>query len=107
VFFERDDSHNLSDSARDVRRGALDQVIHDLPVRAFDLDLITELSAALSPGAAVATIFPSGMISPGVPRIHRGHHVNKATGPETQKGSNLVTALQEVKAGTNGWLEVR
>jgi hypothetical protein len=37
----------------------------------------------------------------------RGHHVNKATGPETQKGSNLVTALQEVKAGTNGWFEVR
>jgi hypothetical protein len=37
----------------------------------------------------------------------RGHHVSKATGPETQQGSNLVTALQVVKAGTNGWFEVQ
>jgi hypothetical protein len=37
----------------------------------------------------------------------RGHQVSKATGAETLKGSNLVTALQEVKAGTNGWFEVR
>jgi hypothetical protein len=37
----------------------------------------------------------------------RGHQVRKATEPETQKGSNLVTALQDVKAGTNGWFEVR
>ena len=36
-----------------------------------------------------------------------GHQVRQATQPQTQKGSNLVTALQEVKAGTNGWFEVR
>jgi hypothetical protein len=36
-----------------------------------------------------------------------GHRVSKATGAETLKGSNLVTALQEVKVGTNGWFEVR
>jgi hypothetical protein len=36
-----------------------------------------------------------------------GHRVSKATEAETRKGSNLVTALQEVKAGTNGWFEVR
>ena len=36
-----------------------------------------------------------------------GHRVSKATGAETLKGSNLVTALQEVKAGTNGWFEIR
>jgi hypothetical protein len=36
-----------------------------------------------------------------------GHRVSKATAPGTQKGSNLVTALQGVKAGTNGWFEVR
>jgi hypothetical protein len=36
-----------------------------------------------------------------------GHRVSKATAPETQKGSDLVTALQEVKAGTNGWFEIR
>jgi hypothetical protein len=36
-----------------------------------------------------------------------GHRVRKATEPETQNGSNLVTALQDVKAGTNGWFEVR
>ena len=36
-----------------------------------------------------------------------GHRVRKATESETQKGSNLVTALQEVKAGTNGWFELR
>ena len=36
-----------------------------------------------------------------------GHHVSKATEPETLKGSNLVTALQDVKAGTNGWFELR
>ena len=35
------------------------------------------------------------------------HRVSKATASEIQKGSNLVTALQEVKAGTNGWFEVR
>ena len=34
-----------------------------------------------------------------------GHRVGQATGAETQKGSNLVAALQEVKAGTNGWIE--
>ena len=34
-----------------------------------------------------------------------GHRVSKATGAQTQKGSNLVTALQDVKAGTNGWFE--
>jgi hypothetical protein len=32
-----------------------------------------------------------------------GYRVSKATEPETQKGSDLVTALQDVKAGTNGW----
>ena len=36
-----------------------------------------------------------------------GHRVSRATEAETQKGSDLVTALQEVKAGTNGWFEVR
>jgi hypothetical protein len=36
-----------------------------------------------------------------------GHRVSKATEPETLRGSNLVTTLQEVKAGTNGWFEVR
>jgi hypothetical protein len=36
-----------------------------------------------------------------------GHQVRKATGAETLKGLNLVTALQDVRAGTNGWLEVR
>jgi hypothetical protein len=36
-----------------------------------------------------------------------GHQVRKATEPEILKGSSLVTALQEVKAGTNGWFEVR
>jgi hypothetical protein len=36
-----------------------------------------------------------------------GHRVSKATEPETQKGSDLVTALGDVKAGTNGWFEVR
>ena len=36
-----------------------------------------------------------------------GHRVSKATGAQTLKGSNLVTALQEVKAGTNGWFEIR
>ena len=36
-----------------------------------------------------------------------GHRVSKATQPETQKGTNLVIAQQEVKAGTNGWFEVR
>ena len=35
----------------------------------------------------------------------RGYEVSKATEPETLKGSNLVTALQDVKAGTNGWFE--
>jgi hypothetical protein len=36
-----------------------------------------------------------------------GYRVRKATEAETLKGSNLVTALGEVKAGTNGWFEVR
>jgi hypothetical protein len=36
-----------------------------------------------------------------------GHQVRKATEPETLKGSYLATALQEVRAGTNGWFEVR
>ena len=36
-----------------------------------------------------------------------GHRVSKATEAETLNGSNLVTALQEVKAGTNGWFEIR
>jgi hypothetical protein len=35
------------------------------------------------------------------------HRVSKATEPEILKGSNLVTALGEVKAGTNGWFELR
>jgi len=34
-----------------------------------------------------------------------GSRVSKATEPKTQKGSDLVTALQDVKAGTNGWFE--
>jgi hypothetical protein len=34
-----------------------------------------------------------------------GYEVSKATEPEILKGSNLVTALQDVKAGTNGWFE--
>jgi hypothetical protein len=34
-----------------------------------------------------------------------GHRVSKATGSETRNGSNLVTALQDVKAGSNGWFE--
>jgi hypothetical protein len=34
-----------------------------------------------------------------------GHRVSKATQPETLKGSKLVIALQDVKAGTNGWFE--
>jgi hypothetical protein len=33
-----------------------------------------------------------------------GHRVSKATGSETQN-ANLVTALQDVKSGTNGWFE--
>jgi hypothetical protein len=36
-----------------------------------------------------------------------GHLVSQATAPETLKGSNLATALQDVKAGTNGWFETR
>jgi rhodanese-related sulfurtransferase len=34
-----------------------------------------------------------------------GHRVSRATESETPKGSNLVTALQDVKAGMNGWFE--
>ena len=34
-----------------------------------------------------------------------GHRVSKVTSAETRSGSNLVTALQDVKAGTDGWFE--
>ena len=36
-----------------------------------------------------------------------GHKVSRATksGTPTPTGSFLVTALQDVKAGTNGWFE--
>jgi hypothetical protein len=34
-----------------------------------------------------------------------GHRVSKATKSGTPTGSFLVTALQDVKAGTNGWFE--
>jgi hypothetical protein len=35
----------------------------------------------------------------------RGHLVRQATESGTPIGSNVVTALQDVKAGTNGWFE--
>jgi hypothetical protein len=34
-----------------------------------------------------------------------GHKVSRTTEPGTLTGSFLVTALQDVKAGTNGWFE--
>ena len=34
-----------------------------------------------------------------------GHKVSRTTQPGTPTGSVLVTALQDVKAGTNGWFE--
>jgi hypothetical protein len=34
-----------------------------------------------------------------------GHVVRRTTQPRTSTGSFLVTALQDVKAGTNGWFE--
>jgi hypothetical protein len=34
-----------------------------------------------------------------------GHQVIRTTGPGTPMGSFRVTALQRVKAGTNGWFE--
>ena len=34
-----------------------------------------------------------------------GHKVIRTTGPGTPMGSFRVTALQHVKAGTNGWFE--
>jgi hypothetical protein len=34
-----------------------------------------------------------------------GHRVSRATEAETLNGSNLVTALQDVKAGMSGWFE--
>ena len=33
------------------------------------------------------------------------HEVRKATESTTPPGSNVVTALQDVKAGANGWFE--
>ncbi len=35
----------------------------------------------------------------------RGHLVSKVSGFVTPLGSNPVTALQDVKAGMNGWFE--
>jgi len=35
-----------------------------------------------------------------------GHRALKATGPDA-KGGSLVIALQDVKAGTNGWFETQ
>ena len=34
-----------------------------------------------------------------------GHKVSRATKSGTPAGAFLVTALQDVKAGTNGWFE--
>lgn len=34
-----------------------------------------------------------------------GHRVSRATEPTTPPGSNVVTALQDVKAGMNGWFD--
>jgi hypothetical protein len=34
-----------------------------------------------------------------------GHRVSRATDLDTLKGSNRVTALQDVKAGMSGWFE--
>ena len=34
-----------------------------------------------------------------------GHRVSRAAKPGTPHGSNVVTALQEVKAGMNGWFD--
>lgn len=34
-----------------------------------------------------------------------GHAVTKVEGP--QKGASLVAAMQDVKAGMNGWFETR
>jgi len=34
-----------------------------------------------------------------------GHRVSRATEPRTPPGCTVVTALQDVKAGTNGWFE--
>jgi hypothetical protein len=36
-----------------------------------------------------------------------GHKVSRATGSGAPSGSFLVTALQDVRAGTNGWFEDR
>jgi hypothetical protein len=35
----------------------------------------------------------------------RGHLVSKATGSDAPAGSTTVTALQDVRAGMNGWFE--
>jgi hypothetical protein len=35
----------------------------------------------------------------------KGHEVRRAIGPEAPGVSNVVAALQDVKAGTNGWFE--
>jgi hypothetical protein len=34
-----------------------------------------------------------------------GHRVSRATEPRTPPGSTVVTALQDVKAGMNGWFD--
>ena len=34
-----------------------------------------------------------------------GHRVSRATDRETLNGSNLVTALQDVRAGMHGWFD--
>jgi hypothetical protein len=34
-----------------------------------------------------------------------GHKVSRTIQPGTQTAASLVTALQDVKAGTNGWFE--